>query len=146
MNNTSKPTDVDFIYHTVLDTTGLDNMGHINHAYYLTLCENARWAWAETAGVGKTHIQQTGVGWVILEAQAKYFKELHVGHSVNVHCRLDSFKNKIGKIKHTLFIHSEEIDQAQASAEVIITFGFFDLKQRKLVVPDQKSKAAFNIN
>lgn len=118
----------------------LDTMGHVNHAHYLSFCEQARWAWAASRQVGREYIERTNIGWVILEANVRYLKELMLHDHITVTCQLAHFKNKLGNIEHQI------INQhGQVCAEVVVTFGFFDLQARKLVVPSAELIAAWGI-
>ncbi len=131
--------DYDYTFKTELKDAWSDGMGHINHAYYLSLGEQARWAWATELGVGKSHIEATGVGWVILEAHVKYLKELRANEQIHIGCKLMDFKHKVGRIKHDVY------REHTLCAVVEVVFGFFDLKQRKLVPPDDTLKQTFGI-
>ncbi len=131
---------IDFQHSLTIGEQWLDSMGHVNHAHYLTFCEQARWAWAASRQVGREHIERTQIGWVILEANVRYLKELHVGDSIIVSCKLTHFKNKVGTIAHQIIK-----PQAQVCAEVVVTFGFFDLQLRKLVPPNAELAQAWGI-
>jgi acyl-CoA thioester hydrolase len=118
----------------------LDSMGHVNHAHYLSFCEQARWAWAASRQVGRDYIERTQIGWVILEANVRYLKELMLFDHITVNCRLAHFKNKLGNIEHQIINQ-----QAQVCSEVVVTFGFFDLEARRLVPPSAELIAAWGI-
>ena len=54
-----------------------DLYGHVNNASYLTLFEDARWAWLTANGYGFDTVKETGQGPVLLEANIKYLKEVN---------------------------------------------------------------------
>jgi acyl-CoA thioester hydrolase len=132
--------EMDFQHTLTIGEQWMDTMGHVNHAHYLSFCEQARWAWAASRQVGRDYIERTQIGWVILDANVRYLKEVRLGDQVTVSCKLISFKNKIGRIHHQI------INQhLLLCAEVEVTFGFFDLRARKLVSPDAQLAAAWDI-
>lgn len=134
----------DFQYSMTIDQQWMDTMGHVNHAHYLSFCEQARWAWAASRQVGREYIERTQMGWVILEAQVRYLKELRVGDELTVTCYLTHFKNKIGHISHQILRQTASATPV-ICAEVKVTFGFFDLRSRKLVMPSVELAAAWGI-
>src|SRR5262245_15868756 len=54
----------------------LDSFGHLNHARYFELFEQARWDIITERGFGIDVIQRTQTGPIILEASVKFLREL----------------------------------------------------------------------
>lgn len=129
-----------FHHSLMIGNEWLDSMGHVNHAHYLSFCEQARWAWAASRQVGREYIERTHIGWVILEANVRYLKELMLHDHISVSCQLAHFKNKVGSIEHEIINQ-----QQQLCAQVVVTFGFFDLQARKLIQPTTELMAAWGI-
>lgn len=108
----------------------LDSFGHLNHARYFELFEQARWDIITERGFGIDTIRRTQTGPVILEATAKFLRELAPREKVVIRSELISYERKIGKFR-------QEIVKADGAVacEAIFTFGLFDLERRKLIEP-----------
>lgn len=113
---------------TILETY-LDMLGHMNHAIYLTLFEEARWELVTERGFGLEKMMETGVGPAILEIKIRYLKEIKLRDQIIIETELGEFQDKIGKMKQRM-LRGEEVC---CTAE--FTFGMMDLKERKLVMP-----------
>jgi acyl-CoA thioester hydrolase len=107
----------------------LDFYGHVNNALYLTLFEEARWDLITGNGYGAEKIVAAGLGPVILEASLKFLKELRLRDKIIIESQALSYEGKIAKMTQKML----RGDEVCCSAE--FTFGLFDLKQRKLVLP-----------
>lgn len=118
-----------FYYPAVIKETYLDVFGHMNHATYLVLLEEARWEFLAQNGYGLKKIQQTGLGPIILEVKIRYLKELHARDDIIIETQLTAREGKIMKIGHKMMRR----DEIAATAE--LTFGFFNLNERKLIEP-----------
>lgn len=112
------------IYETYLDT-----FGHMNNAMYLTLFEQARWDLITSNDYGIKKIQETGLGPIILQIDIRFLKELRIRDEVIIETRFISYKKKIGKMIQKMMRGKEECTTAE------ITFGLFDMQERKLVLP-----------
>jgi YbgC/YbaW family acyl-CoA thioester hydrolase len=108
----------------------LDSFGHLNHARYFELFEQARWDIITERGFGIDMIRKTRTGPVILEATAKFLRELGPREQVVIRSELVSYERKIGKFR-------QEIVKADGgvACEAFFTFGLFDLERRKLIEP-----------
>lgn len=109
--------------------TYLDTFGHMNNAMYLTLFEQARWDLITSNHYGLKKIQETGLGPVILKIDIRFLKELRLRDKIIIETHFISYEKKIGKLLQKMVRGNEEC----ATAE--ITFGLFNMKERKLVLP-----------
>ena len=108
----------------------LDIYGHVNNAAYFELFEEARWDWITRGGFGLNTVQKLGIGPVILEARARFQRELINPQTVVIRSRCTEYRGKIARMEQ---IMSREDGKAACSAEFV--FGLFDLKARKLIDP-----------
>ena len=113
--------------------THLDFLGHVNNATYLQLFEEARWDYINQQGFGVDKIQSTQTGPVILSVEMKFLKELRLREDVSIWTEFLSYEGKIGKMRQTLVKADGAI-----SCDALFTFGLFDLRERKLLVPTQE--------
>jgi len=116
------------MFETVIQETHLDFFGHVNNAKYLELFEQARWDVITAGGFGLDYIMQKQQGPVILEAHLRYLKELKHRQKIKISVELIEYGSKVGKLKQHMFNDKNEI-----CAELIVVFGLFDLKTRKLI-------------
>lgn len=108
----------------------LDTFGHVNNATYLEILEEARWEFITARGFGLKTIQQSALGPTILEWHIKFLKELRLRQHYIIESETLSYNDKIGTLRQDIVNEKKEICcQAQ------MTFGLFDLKQRKLILP-----------
>ncbi|MCB1197508.1 MAG: acyl-CoA thioesterase [Bdellovibrionota bacterium] len=111
----------------------LDTFGHVNNATYLQILEEARWDLITKRGYGVDVIQATGLGPVILDIQISFRKELLLREQITVHTQTQSYQKKISVISHEI-----KNGQGQICAQAKFTFGLFDIKTRKLVMPTEQ--------
>lgn len=118
----------------------LDTFGHINHANYLVLFEQARWEWTTERGYGLQKVLETQIGPVILSAQIKYLKELKVRQEVIIESQVT------GQDKLFANIHQEmKGPNGEIFAMIDLKFGCFDMKRRKLIPPTPEWAAVLGI-
>ena len=129
-----------FTYPIIIKETYLDVYGHVNNAAYLTLFEEARWELITNNGYGFKKVLETGLGPVILKVTLEYLKELCLRDQIIIESQMFSYEGKIGKLRQTMR-RKEEIC---CTAE--FTFGLFDLKTRKLVLPTSDWLVAVGIS
>jgi acyl-CoA thioester hydrolase len=123
-------------YTFIVKEMHLDTFGHVNNATYLTLFEEARWDLITKNGYGLDKIKASGLGPTILEIHIKYLRELRLGEKIIIETRLLSYENKIGKLQQQMLRDSE------LCCTMEMTFGLFDMKTRKLVLPTPEWLAA----
>ena len=108
----------------------LDTFGHVNNATYLELLEEARWEFLYAQGINLKTIHETGVGPIILECNIRFLKELRLRQPIVIESRMISWENRVGVMQQDI------LDEASVPcSQAKITFGVFDMKTRKLIVP-----------
>lgn len=110
--------------------TQIDLIGHMNNATYMQIFEDARWDALTERGYGFDKIQKTQIGPVILGMDVKFLKEILVREEITVTTEMIDYVEKIGRLKQKM-IKSD----GTVACEVIMVFGLFDMKQRRLVLP-----------
>ena len=108
----------------------LDSFGHLNHARYFELYEQARWDIITERGFGIATIRRTNTGPVILEVSVKFLRELAPRETVVIRSELVSYERKIGKFRQQMV----KSDGAVA-CEATFAFGLFDMERRRLIDP-----------
>ncbi len=110
----------------------LDSFGHVNHATYLELLEEARWEFVTAKGFGLDIVHQTGIGPVVLEVQIQFLKEIRLRQAVRIESQLLSYERKIGTLRQTILDESNTV-----CTQAKLVFGLFDMQARKLITPTQ---------
>lgn len=129
-----------YYFETVVQETQLDIFGHVNNARYLELFEQARWDIITQNGFGLDKIKETHTGPVILEAHLRYLKELRHREKIKISVEVMEYNGKVGKLKQNMITEAGDL-----SAELIVVFGLFDLKARKLLPPTPEWKKALGV-
>jgi acyl-CoA thioester hydrolase len=119
----------------------LDTFGHVNHATYLQLFEQARWEFITERGWGLKEVQESGIGPVILEVKVKYKRELRNRQWITILSELKNFRGKLGTIYQRMVN-----ERGEECSEIEILYGVFDLKNRKLMSPPPNWGKAFGIS
>lgn len=117
-----------FTWHFHVLETHLDTFGHMNHATYLQLFEQARWEFITERGYGLKKIIETQIGPTILEANIRYKRELLLRERILVESICPEYKGKIGKVFQKMV--KENGDEA---ATLEVTVGLFDMRARRLI-------------
>lgn len=117
-----------FEYVVQIKESHLDTFGHMNNAVYLQLYEEARWEFITARGYGLERIQQEQKGPVILEAHIKFMKEVKLREKIRITFEVQESRGKLMVIKQAMIKENEDL-----ASELVITIGFFDLKERKLI-------------
>ena len=106
----------------------LDTFGHMNHATYLQIFEQARWEFITARGYGLKEIHEAQIGPTILAASIQYKRELLLRETVTVESWCPEYKGKIGKV-HQRMLNAK----GEEAATIELTVGLFDMKARKLI-------------
>jgi acyl-CoA thioester hydrolase len=125
----------------VISEAHLDSFGHLNHARYFELFEQARWDIITERGFGIDVIRRTRTGPVILEVSVKFLRELAPRETVVIRSELASYEGKIGKFRQQIL----KADGAVA-CEALFTFGLWDIERRKLVEPSPEWAHAVGVS
>jgi thioesterase-3 len=106
----------------------LDTFGHMNHATYLQIFEQARWDFITEGGFGLDKIIEKQIGPTILELDIKYKRELRLRQTVAIESETIEFHSKIGKVRQRMIN-----EKGEECAVINLTIGLFDMKARKLI-------------
>ncbi len=122
-----------FIYEVLIKEQHLDMFGHVNNAIYLQLFEEARWDFITQRGYGLNKILECRKGPVVLEAHLKFLKEIKLREVVSITFKpLEELTpaTRISKMNQKMIKANGDI-----ACELNISFGFFDLNERRLIRP-----------
>lgn len=130
-----------FEYEILIREHHLDSYGHVNNATYLALYEEARWEAITQKGYGYKTVQETGLGPVILEIKLKFLKELKLRERILITLEVISYEGKICILRQQMLRENREV-----ASEVTLTTAFFDLKNRKMILPNEAWLKAVGLN
>lgn len=121
--------------------TWLDSFGHVNHAKYLELYEQARWDWLSLYQISTETIQQTGIGPVVLEVKVRYLRELKAREHIRISTRLRHFHRKTFQIEQQML----RLKDGLLASELHLTGGILDLRERRLITPPPEWRQALRL-
>lgn len=119
-----------FYYPIIIKEHHLDTFGHVNNATYLQIFEEARWEFISARGFGLKSIEGSGLGPTILECHIKFLREIRLREKIIIESEMLNYDGKIGYLKQEIKNEKNEL-----CCEAKFTFGLFDVKARKLVLP-----------
>lgn len=122
-----------FEYEVTILERHLDSFGHVNNATYLELYEEARWDFITRGGYGLDTIHKLAKGPIVLETTVKFRKEIKNRDVVKIVSHSTGIRGKIMKM-HQVILHAN----GDIASEADFTFGFMDLKERKLIAPSDE--------
>ena len=122
-----------FVYDLIIKEHHLDSYGHVNNATYLALYEEARWEAITQRGYTYETVHKTGQGPVILDVHLAFMRELKLREKISITLERVSYEGKIFKLKQQMVKQDGSI-----ASEAVFTGGFFDLKARKLILPNDE--------
>lgn len=120
--------------------TYLDVFGHVNHAKYLELYEQARWDWMASYNLSLADIHRLQVGPVILNVNLDYRREVLARQTLCIHTRVADYQKKIFTLAQEMRLPTGEV-----ASTLKITGGMMDLNARKLVMPPEIWLHAFGM-
>ncbi len=129
-----------FSYSLFIREQHLDSYGHVNNATYVALFEEARWEMSTQRGYGYNKVHATGKGPVILEISLKFIKEVKLRETVTIKVVEVTQEKKITRLKQLMYKENGDI-----ACELSLVAGFFDLKERKLIIPPPEWQAVLGI-
>lgn len=129
-----------FRYPLLIKERHLDTFSHVNNATYLELFEEARWEFLNAHGVDLKSIHETQISPIILEFHVKFLKELRLRESIVIESQMMSFEKKVGVMRQDIFD-----EQNQLCVQAKMTFGVFDMKTRKLIIPTAEWLSAIGV-
>ncbi len=117
-----------FVWHFTVLETHLDTFGHMNHATYLQLFEQARWEFITARGYGLERVKKEQVGPTILALNIEYKRELRLREPVKVESETLDWNGKIGHVRQRMLNEKNE-----DCAILDLTLALFDMRERKIV-------------
>ena len=134
------PNNKIFKYSVIIKERHLDTFSHVNNATYLELLEEARWEFLNAEGIDLKTIHDTGIGPIVLECHIKFLQELRLRQSIVIESQICSFEKKIGVMQQNIMD-----EQGELCSHAKMTFGVFDMKTRKLILPSTQWLLALGI-
>lgn len=129
-----------FHYPVLIKEHHLDTFSHVNNATYLELLEEARWEFLNDNGFDLKTIHESGVGPVVLECNIQFLKELRLRQSIIIESQMVSYEKKIGIMRQDI-VDEQGVFYSKAK----MTFGFFDMHARKLILPSDQWLRAIGV-
>lgn len=129
-----------FNYSLTIKEHHLDTFGHVNNATYLQLLEEARWEFLHSRGFDLPTIQALRMGPIVLECTIQFIKELRLRQDIVIESQMLSYEGKIGKMQQSILTKD-----GVCCARATLTFGFFDMTSRKLILPSTQWLHAIGI-
>lgn len=120
-------------YEFILQETDLDTFGHLNHANYLVLFEQARWQWITSGGFGLSKIQELQVGPTILGVQVQYKREIKHRERIQVLSWCPNWRGKVGTVVQKMMN-----ERGEECCRIELTIALFDMQKRKIIAPLQE--------
>lgn len=128
-------------YSLVIKEHHVDSLGHMNNATYLALYEEARWEVITSRGYGFQEVQKRRQGPVILEINIKFLREILLREEITITVEMLDYKGKIGRMRQQMLK-----EDGTVASEALITYGLFDMKERRLIEPTAEWKQAVGID
>jgi thioesterase III len=130
-----------FRYSMLIREHHLDTFQHVNNATYLELLEEARWEFLTEHGIDLKTIHEKGIGPIVLECDIKFLKELRLRQSIVIESKMLSFEKKVGVMQQDIMD-----EQGELYSRAKMTFGFFDMSTRRLILPTAQWLLAIGIS
>ena len=121
-----------FWYERRIRETDLDFLGHVNHAKYLSILEEARWEMMAESGYGFAELRAAMISPVILGVNIQYRKEIGNRERIIIETRTQSSPSKVGTLEQIM-----RKEDGQIAANATITYGVMDLNERRLIHPPE---------
>ena len=122
-----------FSYEFIVTEDLLDGYGHVNNAKYLKLYEDARWKILEQSNFGEEVVRKNHTGPVILEVTVRFSNELTAGQKIIIETR--------SRRKGSRLFYFDQVmrdEKGTVYSKAVFTAALFDLKNRKMITPDEK--------
>jgi acyl-CoA thioester hydrolase len=110
----------------------LDAFGHVNNARYFDLYEQARWDFITKFGYGLKQVIDNEKGPVVLDVNCRFKRELINRETIIIKSQTTESTGKIMKIYQEIIK-----EDGSVASDATFTFGFMDLKLRKLMNPPE---------
>jgi acyl-CoA thioester hydrolase len=119
-----------FEYRLEVGQRHLDHLGHVNNAAYFQMFEEARWAMIEPKGWGREDVVRRQISPILLQAGARFKRELRLGDKVLIQTCCHAYKGKMGQVSQVML----RPDGKEACLGEF-NMALMDLKTRKLISP-----------
>ncbi len=119
-----------FEYPLMIREFHIDTLQHVNNATYLAIFEEARWDLITKGGWGLKEVHEFQKSPIILEVTIRFKREVHCREKAIIKTHCSQYEGKVGKLEQVLYKENGE-----EACSATITFGFFDMKTRKLILP-----------
>lgn len=126
------------IFETSIKSEWIDEYGHMNVAHYITVCDQATWAFWQIVSGGRGMDERDGHEYVILESHVHYLDEVVEGDPVHVTTQLISHDDKRFVLFHKMWRTS---DGALSATNEVKGLGF-NLAERRIerFLPDVEDR------
>lgn len=114
------------VFHTVVRSTEVDTIGHLNNAKYLEYMEWGRFDWIIQTGLSLPELQRRGILPVVVNINVNYRKELRMGDHVKVVSRPLQYGSKSFVVRHELYNAKDDL-----VCDADVTMVMIDAKERK---------------
>lgn len=126
------------IFYTVVRSTEVDTIGHLNNAKYLEYMEWGRFDWIITAGLSLEELHRRGILPVVVNINVNYRKELRMGDEVKIVSKPVKYGSKSFVVRHELFNAKGEL-----VCDADVTMVMIDAKARKTTDLPEEILSAF---
>ncbi|UFJ41225.1 acyl-CoA thioesterase [Brevibacillus humidisoli] len=124
---------MEHVFETIVRSTEVDMIGHLNNAKYLEYMEWGRVDWMGQAGLSLQEIQGRGILPVVVNINVNYRKEVLLGERIKVVSRPLRCGGKSFVIRHELF-NQAGVMVCDADATMVM----IDAKTRRATVPPEE--------
>ena len=118
------------LYETRVKPEWIDEFEHVNVAHYVTICDQATWAFWNLVNGGRAMEERGGHEYVVLETHVHYISELPLGAPIHVTTQLLAHDDKRAVIFHRVWRDDETGPVLSATNEVKLIA--FDLEARRI--------------
>ena len=122
-----------FEYEKIIVETDLDMFGHVNHARYLSILEEARWAIVRELGFGMDRVISEQLGPVILGVNIQYKQELRNQDRIRIVTESSGAPSKVMQLSQVIYKSTGEV-----ASTALVTYGLMDLRKRQLIQPPEE--------
>jgi len=128
----------EYHYETLVKESMVDAMGHLNHASYLTVFEEARWDICAAQNMTVEKMQARGIGLVVIEAHIQYRREVRAGDQLLIKSRFLDVDRKIWRVEQSM-----ENAAGTVCSLLQLKGAMFDLTNRKILLADSEWRKVF---
>jgi acyl-CoA thioesterase FadM/ketosteroid isomerase-like protein len=127
MNDSSRAGALELTLEARVEAQFLDQMGHMNVAWYMQLFNSGVWTFFERNGLSEAYLRQSQRGMFGLEDSLRYLSELRDGARLEVRTGLLELRSKTVR----LLQHMVDVEQQKIAATREVVAVHIDLKTRR---------------